>query len=135
MGVVRRFQCLKNISGIVLILNIINKHKSLSLPESTYYRSRSLTSLIPLSSTINCYRFSFSFMNSIFLWNHIPYAGITLFCLPSLMLLLILCFCFLLVMSVTLYMGNTGLKPFGDNTGFILNLNDNTWGTLQRFLP
>ena len=63
----------------------INNHQSLSLPTSIQFNQlptkSHLLSLIPLTSSINCYRFSF-FVNTIFLWNHIPYSILSLSRVP-----------------------------------------------------
>jgi len=66
-----------------LLYDIINKHQSLPLPDSVKFnnfstRSHSL-SLVPLCSTINCYRFLF-FVNIIFLWNSVPHSILSLSC-------------------------------------------------------
>ena len=74
-----------NYLSLTLFYDIINNHQLLSLPTSIQFnrlltKSHSLF-LIPLTSSINCYRFSF-FVNTIFLWNQIPYSILSLSCVP-----------------------------------------------------
>ena len=71
----------RNYLSLCLLYDIINKHQSLPLPDSVKFNNLSTRShslcLVPLHSTINCYRYSF-FVNIIFLWNSIPHSILSL---------------------------------------------------------